>query len=55
VEWTRPINLFKIRSFLDLLVVTNFIQGFLKLSGPLIALTMLAMFGRTSVKRVFKS
>jgi hypothetical protein len=40
VEWTRPTNVFEIQSFLGLAsYYRRFIEGFLKLSGPLIALT----------------
>jgi hypothetical protein len=40
VEWTRPTSLFEIRSFLGLAgYYRRFIEGFLKLSGPLTALT----------------
>jgi hypothetical protein len=40
VEWTRPTSVFKIRSFLGLAGYYRcFIKGFLKVSGPLNALT----------------
>jgi hypothetical protein len=40
VEWTRPTSVFEIRSFLGLAgYYRHFIEGFLKLSGPLTALT----------------
>jgi hypothetical protein len=40
VEWTRPTNVFKIRSFLGLAgYYRPFIEGFSKLSEPLSALT----------------
>jgi hypothetical protein len=40
VEWTRPISVFEIRSFLGLAsYYQHFIEGFSKLSRPLIALT----------------
>jgi hypothetical protein len=40
VEWTRPTSVFEIRSFLELIgYYRHFIKGFLKLSGPLTALT----------------
>jgi hypothetical protein len=40
VEWTRPTSVFEIRSFLGLAgYYRRFIEGFLKLSGPLTALT----------------
>ena len=40
VEWTRPISVFEIRSFLGLAgYYRHFIKGFLKLSAPLTALT----------------
>jgi hypothetical protein len=36
VEWTRPTNVFKIKSFLRLAgYYQHFIEDFLKLSGPL--------------------
>jgi hypothetical protein len=40
VEWIRPTSVFEIRSFLGLAsYYRRFIEGFSKLSGPLIALT----------------
>ena len=40
VEWTRPTSVFEIWSFLGLAsYYRRFIEGFSKLSGPLIALT----------------
>jgi hypothetical protein len=40
VEWTRPTNVFEIRSFFGLAsYYRRFIEGFSKLSGPLTALT----------------
>jgi hypothetical protein len=40
VEWTRPIGMFKVWSFLGLVGYCRcFIEGFLKLSAPLTTLT----------------
>jgi hypothetical protein len=40
VKWTRPTNVFEIRSFLGLAgYYRRFVEGFSKLLGPLIALT----------------
>jgi hypothetical protein len=40
VEWTRPTSVFEIQSFLGLAgYYRRFIEGFSKLSRPLIALT----------------
>ena len=40
VEWTRPISIFEIQSFLGLTgYYRHFIEGFSKLSRPLTALT----------------
>jgi hypothetical protein len=40
VKWTRPTSVFEIQSFLGLIGYYRcFIEGFLKLSGPLTALT----------------
>jgi hypothetical protein len=58
VDWTRPTSVHEVRSFLGLAgYYRRFIEGFSKLSGPLTTLTgrMRAIYGRTRVRRIFKS